>query len=404
MLLNGTTKTVTGATTIPLNTWKHVTARYDGSEVRVFIDGAKESASMAATGSLAATTEALWMGYYDATNHHLNGYLDDVSIYGTALTDAEIAKLSNNQTGRYEYHHTNALGSNIVLTDDNKNVLVRYEYDVFGAVRSETGTSDNPRKFTGKEYESDVKLYYFAARYYDPYIGCFMQRDPIGDGINWYAYAYNNPLGFIDPTGLISRLATKREIATLREAAVFSFGEQNGNALMNFVTVKFATPDEAEVDVGDVSARGSYDRFLNEIKIYARDIDNVVLHLVRRSTFVHELTHAWQDVTLYQNPSGSGSPNPDDKYEHTIFQLISRRLDSEQMARAVQNHYHAMHSNPNTFGRAGYVFSWWVNAGGETDEYLSHQEMVNIASSVLYVPLLNMIREPLIRATTWGGY
>ena len=49
-------------------------------------------------------------------------------------------------------------------------MLVRYEYDVFGAIRSEVGTSDNPRKFTGKEYESDVKLYYFAARYYDPYI------------------------------------------------------------------------------------------------------------------------------------------------------------------------------------------------------------------------------------------
>lgn len=37
----------------------------------------------------------------------------------------------------------NALGSNIVLKDDDQNVLVRYEYDVFGAVRAETETSDN---------------------------------------------------------------------------------------------------------------------------------------------------------------------------------------------------------------------------------------------------------------------
>ena len=97
---------------------------------------------------------------------------------------------------------TSTLGSNIVLTDDRKNVIVRYEYDVFGAIRSEVGTSDNPRKFTGKEYESDVKLYYFAARYYDPYIGRFVSRDPAGQGVNWYAYAANNPLKFIDPTGL----------------------------------------------------------------------------------------------------------------------------------------------------------------------------------------------------------
>ena len=95
-----------------------------------------------------------------------------------------------------------ALGSNIVLTDDNQNVLVRYEYDVFGAIRSETGTSDNTRKFTGKEFDADSNLYYYAARYYDPYIGRFTQRDSIGDGTNWYAYVANNPLRFVDPTGL----------------------------------------------------------------------------------------------------------------------------------------------------------------------------------------------------------
>ena len=100
--------------------------------------------------------------------------------------------MTNNRAGRYEYHHKNALGSNIVLTDGKKNVLARYEYDVFGAVRSETGTSTNVRKFTGKEYEADVKLYYYSARYYDPYIGRFTSRNPIGDGINWYAYATNN--------------------------------------------------------------------------------------------------------------------------------------------------------------------------------------------------------------------
>ena len=75
-----------------------------------------------------------------ATSHHFHGYLDDVSIYHRALTNAEIANLANNTgQGRYEYHHTNALGSNIVLTDDRKNVIARYEYDVFGAVRSADG-------------------------------------------------------------------------------------------------------------------------------------------------------------------------------------------------------------------------------------------------------------------------
>ena len=36
-------------------------------------------------------------------------------------------------------------------------------------------------------------------RCYDPYIGRFTQQDPIGDGVNWYAYVANNPLRFVDP-------------------------------------------------------------------------------------------------------------------------------------------------------------------------------------------------------------
>ena len=89
------------------------------------------------------------------------------------------------------------------MTDDRKNVIVRYEYDVFGAIRSQVGTSDNVRTFTGKEYESDVKLCHFPGRSggYDPYIGRFNQRDPAKDGLNWYIYTENNPLKYIDPTG-----------------------------------------------------------------------------------------------------------------------------------------------------------------------------------------------------------
>ena len=77
---------------------------------------------------------------------------------------------------------------------------------MFGAIRAETGTSDNTRKFTGKEFDADSNLYYYAARYYDPYIGRFTQRDPIGDGVNWYVYTYNNPLKYTDPTGQLAKV------------------------------------------------------------------------------------------------------------------------------------------------------------------------------------------------------
>ena len=41
-----------------------------------------------------------------------------------------------------------------------------------------------------------------AQAYYDPYTGRFLQRDPVGQGVNWYIYGMNNPMKYTDPTGM----------------------------------------------------------------------------------------------------------------------------------------------------------------------------------------------------------
>lgn len=73
-------------------------------------------------------------------------------------------------------------------------------------------------RFTGQYLDDDTGLYYFGARYYDPHLGRFISPDPlylsdpercvttpIGCGL--YAYASNNPMAFIDPTGLKATVA-----------------------------------------------------------------------------------------------------------------------------------------------------------------------------------------------------
>ncbi len=71
------------------------------------------------------------------------------------------------------------------------------------------GAWENPIQFTGYYSDGDVFEHYYArARYYDPYTGRFLSRDPadfeydkVPIAINRYPYAGNNPLRYVDPNG-----------------------------------------------------------------------------------------------------------------------------------------------------------------------------------------------------------
>jgi len=55
------------------------------------------------------------------------------------------------------------------------------------------------------EKAKSTKALYYRARYYDPQTGRFLSEDPIryaGHSVDFYPYALNRPLNFIDPTGL----------------------------------------------------------------------------------------------------------------------------------------------------------------------------------------------------------
>jgi uncharacterized protein RhaS with RHS repeats len=47
---------------------------------------------------------------------------------------------------------------------------------------------------------------YYRARYYEPTLGRFVSMDPAGmpDGVNRYAYVGNDPVGMVDPSGMVA--------------------------------------------------------------------------------------------------------------------------------------------------------------------------------------------------------
>ena len=61
---------------------------------------------------------------------------------------------------------------------------------------------DNAVSFTSYTYDVVLDLYFAQARFYDANSRRFISVDPIKDGVNWYAYCGNNPVVFVDPSGL----------------------------------------------------------------------------------------------------------------------------------------------------------------------------------------------------------
>lgn len=104
-----------------------------------------------------------------------------------------------------EYIHTDALGTPLAVTDINRNVIERSEYEPYGAVLNRPIT-DGPG-YTGHVMDAATGLTYMQQRYYDPTLGRFLSVDPVtadgntGGNFNRYWYANNNPYGFTDPDG-----------------------------------------------------------------------------------------------------------------------------------------------------------------------------------------------------------
>ena len=92
------------------------------------------------------------------------------------------------------------------MVDTGGVVVARYAYDPYGqsVVKSGPAAEGNPWRYTAGYWDAGVGLYKLGARYYDPARGRFTQVDPLGGG---YVYASDNPVNFVDPSGLSAAFA-----------------------------------------------------------------------------------------------------------------------------------------------------------------------------------------------------
>ncbi len=148
-------------------------------------------------------------------------------IYETDSTEVTAEKLRfvmtaegrltrlKNGTFRNEYFLKDHLGNNRVVFADtlgNGSLAIIQEASYYPFGLAFTGidlkTERNKYLYNGKELQTDgdLGLYDYGARFYDPQIGRWHRPDPKAEvNRKWspYRYAYDNPLRFIDPDGML---------------------------------------------------------------------------------------------------------------------------------------------------------------------------------------------------------
>ncbi|HKO53019.1 MAG TPA: choice-of-anchor A family protein [Polyangiaceae bacterium] len=128
-------------------------------------------------------------------------------IYAGGRAVAAATQTSSSAPIVVSYLHDDALGSIETITASDASVVAGRHFDAFGDARGSISTVDQQRYgYTGQEQDPELGLVNMRGRMYDPRLGQFLSPDPViqspyGQGLNRFAYVFNSPLNYVDPSG-----------------------------------------------------------------------------------------------------------------------------------------------------------------------------------------------------------
>ncbi len=172
-------------------------------------------------------------------------------IYGP---NGLVAFLKNGKTYFVLQDHQS---SNRMVLDATNNVQANYAFDSFGSIESnEKEKGLLTYLYTGQEWDEELGLHNFKTRFYNSQFKHFYSPDPANQYSSAYAFCGNNPINFVDPSGM-SFWSTLGDICTEIVQVQIAVGE-----IIAGVAIDVASGGAAEaaggalIGAGTTSAQG----------------------------------------------------------------------------------------------------------------------------------------------------
>jgi hypothetical protein len=125
----GTNASATTTASLQLNTWQHLVVMYDGTGVKIYIDGQLQvlSPSTNGTGTITNNTRDIQIGKLNwVSGSFFDGNMDEIRIWDKALTDADIRqnmfqKLNGDEDGLIAYYPLDEIDGSLVIDKTGNN-------------------------------------------------------------------------------------------------------------------------------------------------------------------------------------------------------------------------------------------------------------------------------------------